>query len=195
METALSQAEKPWMKVNGPMSAAYMHLREMGWTIDIRPEEERILYTDTKGDSYEIMDGVSWHEFRETLEQEGLAQLWPAMARQRGGAGLEKGADLTAGRKHYRWLVKKGRMREAGALMSIMSGALWPPKRLIENKIIDEDGTAAYCPICGEHGVDEGHLFWECPGIQSGSHPIIPKTNRYCREYCSNNTEENRCWY
>ena len=106
------------------MSAAYMHLKDMGWTIDFRIEEERILYTDGKGDSYEIMDGVSWHEFRETLEQERIAQLWPAMSRHRGGAGLDKGADLTAGRKHSRWLVKKGRMREAGALMSIMSGAL-----------------------------------------------------------------------
>ena len=117
------------------------------------------------------------------------------MSRHRGGAGLDKGADLTAGRKHYRWLVKEARMKEAGALMSNMSGALWPPKRLIENKIVNADDTAAYCPRCGEHGVDEGHLFWECPGIQSGSHPIIPKTNRYCREYCSHNTAENQCWY
>ena len=89
------------------------------------------------------MDGLSWHEFRETLEQERIAQLWPAMARHRGGAGLDKGADLTAGRKHYRWLLKKGRMREAGALMSIMSGALWPPKRLIEKNIVETDDTAA----------------------------------------------------
>ena len=79
--------------------------------------------------------------------------------------------------------------------MSIMSGALWPPRRFIENNIVAEDDTAAYCPVCGEHGADEGPLFLECPGIQSGSHPIIPKTDRYCREYCSNNTEENRCWY
>ena len=101
-----------------------MHLKDIGWTISFLLEEERILYTDTKGDSYEMMDGVSWHEFRETLEQERIAQLWPAIAGHRGEAGLTRGADLTAGRKHYRWLVKKGRMREAGALMSIMSGAL-----------------------------------------------------------------------
>ena len=150
----------------------------MGWTIEFRTDEERILYTDTKGDAYEIMDGVSWHELRETLEQEIIAQLWPAITKHRGGAGLAQGADFTAGCKHYRWLVKKVKMREAGALMSIMSGAMWPPSRLLENKIIPEDDPGAYCSICGEHGVDEGHIFWECPGIQSGSHPIIPKTNK-----------------
>ena len=79
------------------MRAAHLHLQEMGWKVDFRIEEDRILYTDSKGDSYEIDDGVSWHEFRETLEQERIAQLWPAIASHGGGAGLAQGADFTAG--------------------------------------------------------------------------------------------------
>ena len=66
-------------------------------------------------------------------------------------------------------------MREAGALMSILTGALWPPQRLVEQDIIGSEDEGAFCPICGEHGADEGHIFWECPGIQSGNHPIIIK--------------------
>ena len=60
---------------------------------------------------------------------------------------------------------------------------------------MSNDDEEAFCPIYGEHGADEGRIFWECPGIQSGSHPIIPKTNKDCREYCSNNIDENRSWY
>ena len=55
-------------------------------------------------------------------------------------------------------------MREAGALMSILSGALWPPSRLVECNIVPEDDPAAYCPICGEHMADEGHLVWNALG-------------------------------
>ena len=42
MEAVLSQTGKPWLKVNGPMSAAYMHLQELGWTIDFQIETHPI---------------------------------------------------------------------------------------------------------------------------------------------------------
>ena len=168
MESQLTQAAQPWQCVTGPMSAAYMHFQEMGWKVDIRLEENRILYTDKRNDTFQIMDGVSWHKFRESLEQDRIADLWPILCKHRAGQGLAHGADFTAGKKHYKLLVKKGRMREAGALMSILSGALWPPKRLVEQGTIGESDEGAYCPICGEHMADEGHIFWECHGIQSG---------------------------
>ena len=153
MEHQLSQASKPWQLVMGPMSVAYMHLKEMGWTINFQVEEDKILYTDTNGDSYEIMDGVSWHEFRETLEKERIAQLWAPMGRHRGGSGLTQGADLTAGRKHYRWLVKKGRMREAGALMSILPGALWPPQPPCRMQDCPRGRSSSLLPnMWGTHG-------------------------------------------
>ena len=111
------------------------------------------------------MDGVSWHEFRESLEQDRIADLWPLIAQHRAGQGLAHGADLNAARSHYRWLVTTCRMREAGALMSILTGALWSPQRLLQQEIVTPEDEGAHCPICGEHGADEGHLFWECPGI------------------------------
>ena len=101
MEQQLTNASNPWQKVKGPMGAAYMHLKEMGWTISFDNPQDKILYTDTKGDSHEIMDGVSWHEFKTTLEEERISQLWTPMSQHRGGSGLAQGADLTAGTKHY----------------------------------------------------------------------------------------------
>ena len=129
-------------------------------------------------------------DFRETLEQDRIADLWPLLCKHRAGQGLAQGADFTVGRSHYKWLVKKGRMREAGALMSILSEALWPPQRLVEEGVVDNDDVGAFCPICGEYGADEGHIFWECHGIQSGTHLIMIKTNRYWAEYCRNQSDD-----
>ena len=49
MEPQLARATHPWQKVTGPMSAAYMHLQEMGWKTEFRTEEDRILYTYKRG--------------------------------------------------------------------------------------------------------------------------------------------------
>ena len=46
MEAQLTDATHPWQCVTGPMSAAYMHFQEMGWKVDIREEEDKIIYTD-----------------------------------------------------------------------------------------------------------------------------------------------------
>ena len=84
------------------MSAAYMHFQEMGWRVDIRVDEDRTLYIDKREDTFEIMDGVSWHEFRDSLEQDHIAELWPILCNHRAGQGLAKGADFIAARHHYK---------------------------------------------------------------------------------------------
>ena len=43
MEAQLTQASQPWQLVKGPMSAAYMHLKEMGWTIKFQTDADKIL--------------------------------------------------------------------------------------------------------------------------------------------------------
>ena len=102
MESHLAKAAQPWQCVSGPISAAYMHFQEMGWkVVDIRLEENRILYTDRRNDTFEIMDGVSWHEFREGLEQDRIANLLPILCKHRAGHGLAQGADYTVGKSHY----------------------------------------------------------------------------------------------
>ena len=83
-----------------------------------------------------------------------------------GGEGLAQGADFTAGKIHYRWLVKQGRMREAGALMFKLTGALWSPQQPVEQEMVASDATEAKCPLCGEQEAYRGHLFWDCPGVQ-----------------------------
>ena len=124
MEEQIAAAKQPWQLVTSPMSAAYMNVKEMQWTVNLEAPQDKIFYTDRRGDTFEVVDGVSWHEFKESLEQDRIEDLWPILANHRGGSGMASGADMTAGKGHYRWLVKKGRMREAGALVSVLTGAL-----------------------------------------------------------------------
>ena len=76
---------------------------------------------------------------------------------------MEKGVDLSVVQRHYKGMVKACKHREAGALMTICTGACWSPARLVEEGIIKED--EAKCPLCGEKGADEGYLFWECQKV------------------------------
>ena len=159
-----------------------MHLREMRWSVDFNVPGDKIYYTDKSGDAFELTDVVSWHECKQSMGQDRMAGLGPTLGQHRGGQGLAQGADCQAGTKHYRWLVNKGRMREAGALISTLTGALGSPQKLVESGIVQPDAPEASCPLCCKHGADEGHLLWEYIKVQANVHPAIQKTNRYCRE-------------
>eukprot|EP00973_Karenia_brevis_P017391 2384891-Karenia_brevis.AAC.1 len=65
---------------------------------------------------------------------------------------MEEGLDMTMVSKH-----KNGKMPQAGAIMAIYTGALWPGDRL-------DPGDERYgCPFCGEPNYDEIHMFYTCP--------------------------------
>eukprot|EP00973_Karenia_brevis_P075423 10475972-Karenia_brevis.AAC.1 len=68
--------------------------------------------------------------------------LWKQAASHRRGAGMEMGLDLTITSKHYKWYFKQGKMNQAGALMAVLTGALWPGDRL------DEGDSMYKCPHC-----------------------------------------------
>ena len=160
--------------------------KKMHWTVNLDAPAGKIYYTDKSGDTSEVVGGLCWHEFRGSMEQDRIEELWPALGRHRGGLGLARRADFQAGSKHYRWLVKTDRMREAEALMSTLTGTLWLPQRLVETGIAQPDAPEARCPFCGHEGVDEGHLFSECNHVQACAHPAVQKTNRYSSEYHRN---------
>ena len=86
------------------------------------------------------------------------------------------------------YLVCAGKHAEAGALMTICTGACWSPARLLEEGIITAE--EAKCPLCGHPEADEGRLFWECPRVMEARHPAIQKSNRFCAEYsrCRNDS-------
>eukprot|EP00973_Karenia_brevis_P014843 2027898-Karenia_brevis.AAC.1 len=60
---------------------------------------------------------------RETL-------LWEKAAQHRHGLGIGEGLDMTLTTKHYTWYIKNGKIPQAGAIMGILTGALWPGDRL-----------------------------------------------------------------
>eukprot|EP00973_Karenia_brevis_P063552 8831110-Karenia_brevis.AAC.1 len=61
-------------------------------------------------------------------------------------------------------------MSQAGAIMAVFTGALWPGARL-------EPEDAMYkCPFCHMAGYDEIHLFYTCLKLTTCRHPMIVKT-------------------
>eukprot|EP00973_Karenia_brevis_P056609 7876062-Karenia_brevis.AAC.1 len=61
-------------------------------------------------------------------------------------------------------------MSQAGALMAVLTGALWPGDRL------QEEIPMHKCPHCQMAGYDEVHMFYTCPSLATCRHPMIPKT-------------------
>ena len=111
---------------------------------------------DENGEIWRPNDSVTWVDFQEQLETTRIKELWRKASQHRGGANLEEGADVSVAQRHYKKIVHAGKHGEAGALMTICTGACWSPARLVEEGIIPPE--EATCPLCGKQGVDEVHL-------------------------------------
>ena len=150
-----------WAKVVGPMSAAYMHLKEMGWMVATNDVGQISGVINNQGESWRPNDAVTWVDFQEELEKTRISNIWQKASEHRGGKNLELGADISVAQRHYKNLVCAGKHGEAGALMTICTGACWSPARLHEEGIITAE--EAVCPLCGHQMADEGHLFLGMP--------------------------------
>eukprot|EP00973_Karenia_brevis_P054823 7622122-Karenia_brevis.AAC.1 len=61
-------------------------------------------------------------------------------------------------------------MSQAGALMAVLTGALWPGDRL------ESQDPLYKCPRCQWAGYDEVHMFYACPALVTSRRPMIQKT-------------------
>eukprot|EP00973_Karenia_brevis_P014398 1961401-Karenia_brevis.AAC.1 len=61
-------------------------------------------------------------------------------------------------------------MSQAGAIMAVFTGALWPGDRLGPEDIMYK------LPCCHQAGYDEIHLFYTCPRLATCRHPMVVKT-------------------
>eukprot|EP00973_Karenia_brevis_P061657 8574752-Karenia_brevis.AAC.1 len=61
-------------------------------------------------------------------------------------------------------------MPQAGAIMAIFTGALWPGDRL------EPGEERCKCPFCQLEGYDENHLFYTCPTLATFRDPMVVKT-------------------
>ena len=87
---------------------------------------------------------------------------------------MSAGVDLSVAQRHYKGLVCAGKHQEAGALITICTGACWSPANLLEEGMITPE--EAQCTLCGQIDADEGHLFLgmsQGHGGQTSSHPKI----------------------
>ena len=64
-----------WAKVTGPMSAAYMHLKEMGWMVETNEANQIWGLIDENGDIWSPNDAVTWVDFQEQLEKPALKRF------------------------------------------------------------------------------------------------------------------------
>eukprot|EP00973_Karenia_brevis_P066605 9259959-Karenia_brevis.AAC.1 len=64
------------------------------------------------------------------LEEARIGQLWLTGSQHRHGEGMEHGLHLSVPQKRYNWYIRQGNMAQAGALMAVYTGALWPRDRL-----------------------------------------------------------------
>ena len=124
--------------------------KEMGWKVETDEAEHICGLIDENGDKWRPNDAVTWVDFQEQFETTRLKSLWQKASQHRGGANLEEGADLTVAQRHYKRLIHAGKHGEAGALMTICTGACWSPARLIEEDIIPRRRSAPYVENKGQ---------------------------------------------
>eukprot|EP00973_Karenia_brevis_P025268 3485323-Karenia_brevis.AAC.1 len=62
---------------------------------------------------------------------------------------MEHGLDLTVTQSHYNWYIKQCKMSQAGALMAVLTGAMWPGHRL------GAEDPSNKCPHCQRAKYDE----------------------------------------
>ena len=75
-------------------------------------------------------DAITSTDFQEEIESVRMKELWRKASEHKGGANMTQGVDLSVAQRHYKGLVCAGKHREAGALMTICTGACWSPARL-----------------------------------------------------------------
>ena len=150
-----------------------MHLKEIGWQSETSEVGHISGIIDHNNETWRPIDAVTWINFQEEIEAVRIKKLWQQASEHRGGANLAQGVDLSVAQRHYKGLVNAGKHREAGALMTICTGACWSPARLLEEGIISQE--EATCPLCGQVEADDGHVYWECPKGNGVASPIDTK--------------------
>ena len=127
-------------------------------------------------EQWRSVDQSGWVDIQRAMDRRRASLLWKQAALHRHRSGLEDGADLTVARKHYCVLIKRGAMARAGALMAILTGALWPEAR-IQEEIKGKDDHDTKFDRCGHHCKDEEHMFWICPPTNATRKASIRRTN------------------
>ena len=63
------------------MGAVYMHLTEIGWSASFDEQAQLIGLKDHEGALRRFHNEVSWHDVKETIQYERIAQLWDQAAK------------------------------------------------------------------------------------------------------------------
>ena len=89
-----------WAKVVGPMSATYMHLKEMGWLVETNEAGQISRVIDNNGEAWRPNDAVTWVDFQEELERTRIKNRWHKASTHRGGENLKNGAGISVAQRY-----------------------------------------------------------------------------------------------
>eukprot|EP00973_Karenia_brevis_P081582 11309481-Karenia_brevis.AAC.1 len=81
---------------------------------------------DHMGDVWQPNPQYGMGLLRLMLEEARVQLLWKNVAEHRHGGGMANGLDITLTTKHYNWYIEQGKISQAGAMMAVLTGALWP---------------------------------------------------------------------
>ena len=65
------QGGNQWAKVVGPMSATYIHLKEMGWQLETNEVGYISGIFDQNNETWRPNDAVTWVDLQEEIEKPG----------------------------------------------------------------------------------------------------------------------------
>ena len=163
------------------MGACILTLHELGWkpAAPDRWQQGEKWWAYTGGDPEELLEAI-----RKDISQ----KLWKKAAEHIGGEGLQGGADFTVARRYLGWLRRKGKVKEAGLLQTILAGGMWTRKRRHEAGYLTE-------PVCARCGRDEEtgtHLIWNCQANEQIEQALQTRTKELRRAWIEGDQKFNK---
>ena len=176
-----------WRQVTGPVSAAMMTLRDMGWKT---PAPD--VWFDPQGQRWQCEEGkeINVQEIVDAITEHIKSRIWSKAAKHRNGKGMEGGIDATVVRKHLADLDKKGLEGKEMILRKAAAGAHWPRQRKFEAGLIE----SPMCQRCGIEEEDEMHRIWKCPANEKLTEKAITGSNRLKEEAVADDGQHACFW-
>ena len=140
-----------WHYARGPLTSVLCVLKDLRWQA---PEIDD--WRTATGDHVRIDFDSPVSVFRVTalLQEAQEAAFWQSASRQKGGRGLENGADLTVVQSFLKTL--RDRREEYCAAVAVAQGSL--PTQ--------QNGCRDTCPFCGSPTPSLKHMLHECDQLE-----------------------------
>ena len=159
-----------WKHVRGPMAAAWLSLRRVGWQWPsaftlINEDGVEVVLTKWTPKALQDMLRIS---LRRKLEERMAARLAAKGWRGADGGLVQPRVSMGPVLKLCRARKHPLEPRNRGCLLAVAAGGLWTQSRLADAGY----ATSALCPLCKAAIDTEHHRWWHCPASQAARDSI-----------------------